>query len=175
MVVYWIFIIDVSLIIFHLNEIPINYSITVLNLTFLWNISVFDPASQQQQTLALCSEILTLLNNCNPKGLTLHVVTQTLHQWICSSMNAILLIPLLTSACKTLVSVHHMSQLVEVIMEAHFHAGMMTEWLTYCNSTRTGISEMSVWRSKWCRSKFVRRAIASKNYLWYPIDKKIMH
>ena len=85
--------------------------------------TVLDPASQQQQTLVLCSEILTLLNNCNPKGLTLHVVTRTLHEWICSSMNAILLIPLLTSACKTIVSVEHMAQLVEVIMEAHFHAG----------------------------------------------------
>ena len=106
----------------------------MLCVNILLLFSVYDPASQQQQSLVLCSEILTLLNNCNPKGATLHVVCQTLHRWVCGSMNAILLLPMLTSACETIVSVQRMAQLVEIIMEAHFNAGKL-ENNKYKNTT----------------------------------------
>ena len=88
--------------------------------TILCTHTVVDPESQRQETVSLCKEVLKVLNNCNPHGRTTGVVHTTLLQWIQSSPNSLLLMPLITAACRTLASLPNMVQVIEECIDAHF-------------------------------------------------------
>ncbi len=89
--------------------------------------TVVDIASQHQESVTLCSEMLNLLNNCNPQGKTSVLIMETLTQWMCASRGSSLVLPLITSAGRTLASVPLMAKLTETGIEAHFHQGKAPE------------------------------------------------
>ena len=88
------------------------------------SIAVMDAASQHQESVTLCCEILNLLNNCNPQGKTSVLIMDTLTQWMMASHSSILILPLVTSAGRTLASVTQMTRIVESGIEAHFQQGI---------------------------------------------------
>ena len=83
-----------------------------------------DMASQHQESVSLCSEVLNLLNNCNPQGKTSALVMDTLTQWMMTSPSSILILPMVTAAGRTLASVSQMTRIVESGIEAHFQQGI---------------------------------------------------
>ena len=85
--------------------------------------SATDPASQHQEALTLCSEVLAALNNLNPASKSAAHVLTALLQWLESSSTSILLLPIITAAGRTLASLAHMVQLVEASVDAHFVSG----------------------------------------------------
>ena len=83
-----------------------------------------DMASQHQESVTLCCEVLNLLNNCNPQGKTSMLIMDTLMGWMMSSHSSILILPMVTSAGRTLASVTQMARIVECGIEAHFQQGI---------------------------------------------------
>ncbi len=113
----------------HLKEVePSAFGIIMTNLlTEMETVvgTVLDPASQHQEAIALSSEILNFLNNCNPQSPATSVALTTIMDWVESSPTSILLLPLVTASCRTLASVSHMSHIIEACIDAHFNAGML--------------------------------------------------
>lgn len=83
-----------------------------------------DMASQHQESVTLCGEVLNLLNNCNPQGKTSVLVMDTLTKWMMTSHSSILILPMVTSAGRTLAAVSQMTKIMESGIEAHFQQGM---------------------------------------------------
>ena len=86
--------------------------------------TVMDMASQHQESVTLCCEVLNLLNNCNPQGKTSMLIMDTLIGWMMSSHSSILILPMVTSAGRTLASVTQMARIVECGIESHFQQGI---------------------------------------------------
>ncbi len=86
--------------------------------------TVVDLAAQHQEAVSLCSEVLNLLNNCNPQGATSRVVIETVTSWLLATPTSLLLLPVVTAAGRTLASVSHMARIVETGIDAHFSQGM---------------------------------------------------
>ncbi|XP_064630038.1 ectopic P granules protein 5 homolog isoform X2 [Lineus longissimus] len=102
---------------------PASFKTIIINLlTEVETIvgGMVDMHKQQHQALVLTTEVLYMLNNCNPNEAIMAVITTTVKDWIASSPNSILLLPLISAACRTLASVVHMVQVIEGCMVAHF-------------------------------------------------------
>ncbi|XP_063408193.1 ectopic P granules protein 5 homolog isoform X1 [Mytilus trossulus] len=107
------------------NEISME-SITTVILNLMTDIetvvaSVVDSRIQQEESLDLMKEVLSLLNNCNPSNQS--VVVTTIIQWLESSPSSILLLPCVRSASRCLASHRHMVQIIEECIQAYFVGG----------------------------------------------------
>ena len=86
---------------------------------------------QGSEALALCKELLNLLNNCRPSmsgGLEEHVLG-----WVHSSPSSALLYPLVAAAATSVASLPAMLRLIEACMETHFLAGKWRQKRSYCH------------------------------------------
>ncbi|XP_041348486.1 ectopic P granules protein 5 homolog isoform X2 [Gigantopelta aegis] len=86
--------------------------------------SVIDTRTQQEESLALIKELLSLLNNCNPDGEALDIVIMTITQWLQDSPQSILLTPCIKAASRCLASLKQMVQIMEACIEVFFTAEM---------------------------------------------------
>ena len=86
--------------------------------------SVVDSRIQQEESLDLMKEVLSLLNNCNPSNQA--VVVTTIIQWLQSSPSSILLLPCVRSASRCLASHKHMVQIIEECIQVYFVGGKLS-------------------------------------------------
>ena len=86
---------------------------------------VVEPVSQNAASMALCVELLSVLNNCGPAhGDVASSLLQVALQWIESSPMSVLLLPIMLSACQCLASTSHMVRVVETCCDTYFCRGM---------------------------------------------------
>ncbi|XP_076447261.1 ectopic P granules protein 5 homolog [Babylonia areolata] len=84
--------------------------------------AVPDRRCQEEESMDLLKEILSLLNNSNPDGPSHTVVLQTLQQWLHSSPHSILLTPCIKASSRCLASLSHMVQVIETCIHVYFTA-----------------------------------------------------
>ncbi|CAH1788011.1 unnamed protein product [Owenia fusiformis] len=111
----------------HLSDVDTS-AFTVIITNLLTEIetvagSITSIAEQMEQCVSLTVEVLNILNNCNPESEVSAVITKTITYWIGSSPSSLLLMPLITSACRTLANVSNMAHIIEACMDANFHIG----------------------------------------------------
>ncbi|XP_071084165.1 ectopic P granules protein 5 homolog [Haliotis cracherodii] len=88
--------------------------------------SVLDMKTQQEESLDLVKDVLSLLNNCNPDSNALSVVMTTITDWLKSSPHSILLTPCIKAANRCLASLQQMVQITEACIEVYFTADQNT-------------------------------------------------
>ncbi|XP_046571414.1 LOW QUALITY PROTEIN: ectopic P granules protein 5 homolog [Haliotis rubra] len=88
--------------------------------------SVVDMKTQQEESLDLVKDVLSLLNNCNPDSNALSVVMTTITEWLKSSPHSILLTPCIKAANRCLASLQQMVQITEACIEVYFTADQNT-------------------------------------------------
>ena len=91
-----------------------------INFLRFFTFTVEEPASQTAQATALITEILALLNNCNPRPDVMNVIVTSYQDWMSSSPDSILLLPSIGAACRTIASVVHLVQIVHTSVHACF-------------------------------------------------------
>ena len=75
---------------------------------------------QDEESLQLLKEILSLLNNSNPSGPWLREILSSLTGWLTDSPHSLLLDPYIKVASSAVASLNHMAALVEAAIEAYF-------------------------------------------------------
>lgn len=85
--------------------------------------SVTTTESQQEESVALVKEVLSLLNNSNPAGPWLGLVESTVTDWLRDSPKSLLLVPCISAASRGLASLAHMASVMEAALEAYFAGG----------------------------------------------------
>ncbi|XP_006816561.1 ectopic P granules protein 5 homolog, partial [Saccoglossus kowalevskii] len=83
-----------------------------------------DTQAMTSELIDLLTEVLNLLNNCASAGRGIEVVERSLVRWIERSPCSVLILPLITAACRTLASLTHMVLIVETCMDSYFNSGM---------------------------------------------------
>ena len=83
-------------------------------------LTVPDVRCQEEESLDLMKEVLSLLNNSNPDGASQDVLLKTLCQWLRSSPHSILLTPCIKASSRCLASLAQTVQVTETCIEVYF-------------------------------------------------------
>jgi len=86
--------------------------------------SITTTPAPEEESLSLCTELLSVLNNCSTAGNVGSVLLLVIRQWIESSALSVLLMPLMRSACRCLASMVHIVCVTETCIDSHFSLGM---------------------------------------------------
>ncbi|KAL8604118.1 hypothetical protein ACOMHN_047330 [Nucella lapillus] len=79
-----------------------------------------DRQRQEEESMDLMKEVLSLLNNSSPEGPCQGLVLQTVCEWLGSSPHSVLLTPCIKAASRCLASLTHMVTVIETCIHVHF-------------------------------------------------------